>query len=355
MRLLLSARVEWVKERGVVWGWGAVVVSCGSSGCAGRVGEVLGCLGEFVLVWGVGAGVGWGLFANVSAGIKVVLDVQQFSNKIKIDNGIDDHQVNTASPQVSTGSREISTAAPEVNTATSEGLMGPIPTTEDTQGYWYKNGVYRNKKDERDSLQEQSKTCAQGHTHEEGIDYDEYLLPVARMGGYKEYFWLMLRIWVLLSSNGCQIGSSYMVKLKRGVCMSKPQGWRTDHPVKVYKVVKCTIWTSSAPRAWMDIFLDLPEGVSVKKFEKLMKDKFQMSIIVHEILKKFKYTDVKSAFTPTDLEKPLVKDGDADDVDEHLYRSMIGSLMYLTASRPDIMFVVCACARFQVSQKLTIA
>ncbi|GJZ45440.1 putative ribonuclease H-like domain-containing protein [Tanacetum coccineum] len=49
------------------------------------------------------------------------------------DDGIDDHQVNTASPQVNTGSRVISTAAPEVNTATSEGLMGPIPTTEDTQ------------------------------------------------------------------------------------------------------------------------------------------------------------------------------------------------------------------------------
>ncbi|GJV59591.1 putative ribonuclease H-like domain-containing protein [Tanacetum coccineum] len=111
-------------------------------------------------------------------------------------------------------------------------------------------------------------------------------------------------------------------------------------------------------------------------FEKLMKDKFQMSSMgeltfflglqvqqkedgifisqdkyVAEILKKFNYTDVKSASTPVDLEKPLVKDGDADDVDVHLYRSMIGSLMYLTASRPDIMFVVCACARFQVTPK----
>ncbi|GKE71290.1 retrovirus-related pol polyprotein from transposon TNT 1-94, partial [Tanacetum coccineum] len=99
------------------------------------------------------------------------------------------------------------------------------------------------------------------------------------------------------------------------------------------------------------------------EFEKLMKDKFQMSSMgeltfflglqvqqrkkgifisqdkyVHEILRKFNYSDVKSASTPTDLEKPLVKDGDADDVDKHLYRSMIGSLMYLTASRPDIMF-----------------
>ncbi|GJY91337.1 hypothetical protein Tco_0506533 [Tanacetum coccineum] len=51
-----------------------------------------------------------------------------------------------------------------------------------------------------------------------------------------------------------------------------------------------------------------------------------------------------------DLEKPLVKDGDDGDVD-HLYRSMIGSLRYLTASRPDIMFAVYACARFQVTQK----
>ncbi|GKF67073.1 hypothetical protein Tco_0193590, partial [Tanacetum coccineum] len=49
--------------------------------------------------------------------------------------------------------------------------------------------------------------------------------------------------------------------------------------------------------------------------------------------------------------KPLVQDGDANDVDEHLYRSMIGSLMYLTTSNPDIMFAVCACTRFQVSPK----
>ncbi|GKG08872.1 hypothetical protein Tco_0334704, partial [Tanacetum coccineum] len=49
--------------------------------------------------------------------------------------------------------------------------------------------------------------------------------------------------------------------------------------------------------------------------------------------------------------KELVKDEEADSVDVHLYRSMIGSLMYLTASRPDIMFVVCACARFQVTSK----
>ncbi|GJU77133.1 putative ribonuclease H-like domain-containing protein [Tanacetum coccineum] len=51
--------------------------------------------------------------------------------------------------------------------------------------------------------------------------------------------------------------------------------------------------------------------------------------------------------------KPLMKDENVEDVDVHLYRSMIGSLMYLTSTRPDIMFVVCACARFQVTPKVS--
>ncbi|GJY68930.1 hypothetical protein Tco_0471912 [Tanacetum coccineum] len=57
------------------------------------------------------------------------------------------------------------------------------------------------------------------------------------------------------------------------------------------------------------------------------------------------------ATTPIESNKPLVKDEDGVDIDVHIYRSMIGSLMYLTASRPDIMFAVYACARFQVTPK----
>nr|GEU70706.1 putative ribonuclease H-like domain-containing protein [Tanacetum cinerariifolium] len=103
-----------------------------------------------------------------------------------------------------------------------------------------------------------------------------------------------------------------------------------------------------------------------KAFEKLMKDKFQMSsmgeltfflglqvkqkpdgifisqdIYVAKILRKFGLTDGKSASTPIDTEKPLLKDPDGEDVDVHTYRSMIGSLMYLTSSRPGIMFAPC--------------
>ncbi|GJW10564.1 RNA-directed DNA polymerase, eukaryota [Tanacetum coccineum] len=108
----------------------------------------------------------------------------------------------------------------------------------------------------------------------------------------------------------------------------------TDHPDKVSVKI--------SPEKETGIYL----SVNNKKGIFISQDKY-----VNEILRKFNYTDVKSASTPTDLEKPLVQDGDAADVNEHLYRSMIGSLMYLKASRPDIMFAVCACARFQVSPK----
>ncbi|GKG16199.1 hypothetical protein Tco_0358522, partial [Tanacetum coccineum] len=66
---------------------------------------------------------------------------------------------------------------------------------------------------------------------------------------------------------------------------------------------------------------------------------------VVEILKKFYFASVKTASTPIETQKPLTKDEEAVDVDVHLYRSMISSLMYLTDSRPDIMFAVCACSR----------
>ncbi|GJR74772.1 hypothetical protein Tco_0087137, partial [Tanacetum coccineum] len=83
-----------------------------------------------------------------------------------------------------------------------------------------------------------------------------------------------------------------------------------------------------------------PDGIFIRQ------DKY-----VADILKKFDFYSIKIATTPIESNKPLVKDEDCVEVDVHEYRSMIGSLMYLTASRPDIMFAVCACARFQVTPK----
>ncbi|GKB85401.1 uncharacterized mitochondrial protein-like protein [Tanacetum coccineum] len=74
---------------------------------------------------------------------------------------------------------------------------------------------------------------------------------------------------------------------------------------------------------------------------------------VDEILKKFGFLTMRIASTPMETSKPFLKDAEAKDVDVHLYRSMIRSLMYLIASRPDIMSAVCACARFQVIPKVS--
>nr|GEW04896.1 hypothetical protein [Tanacetum cinerariifolium] len=90
-------------------------------------------------------------------------------------------------------------------------------------------------------------------------------------------------------------------------------------------------------------------GLHVKQKEDgifISQDKY-----VAEILRKFGLTDGKSASTPIDTEKPLLKDPDGEDVDVHTYRSMIGSLIYLTSSIPDLMFAVCACGHFQVTPK----
>nr|GEW84175.1 uncharacterized mitochondrial protein AtMg00810-like [Tanacetum cinerariifolium] len=74
---------------------------------------------------------------------------------------------------------------------------------------------------------------------------------------------------------------------------------------------------------------------------------------VDEILKKFGFLTVKTASTPMETLKPLIKDENVEDVDVHLYTSMFGLLLYLTSSRPDIMFAVCACAKFQVTPKVS--
>ncbi|GJW18886.1 putative ribonuclease H-like domain-containing protein [Tanacetum coccineum] len=149
------------------------------------------------------------------------------------------------------------------------------------------------------------------------------------------------------------------------------------HPNKVYKVIKTLYGLHQASRAWYETLSSfLMENGFRREFEECMHKRFQMSSMgeltfflglqvkqqpdgifisqdkyVADILKKFDFLSIRTATTPIESNKPLVKDEDGVDVDVHVYRSMIGSLMYLTTSRPDIMFVVCACARFQVSPK----
>ncbi|GJV23360.1 putative ribonuclease H-like domain-containing protein [Tanacetum coccineum] len=196
--------------------------------------------------------------------------------------------------------------------------------------------VFRNKKDERGIvIRNKVRLVAQGRRQEEGIDYEEVFAPVARIEAIRLFLAYASFMGFLVYQMDVKSAFLYGT-IEEEVYVTQPPGFKyPDHPDKVYKVVKALYGLHQAPRACL--------WLQVKQ-----KDKY-----VAEILKKFNYTDVKSASALVDLEKPLVKDGDVDDVDVHLYRSMIRSLMYLIASRLDIMFAVCACARFQVTPKIS--
>ncbi|GKC85052.1 putative ribonuclease H-like domain-containing protein, partial [Tanacetum coccineum] len=112
-------------------------------------------------------------------------------------------------------------------------------------------------------------------------------------------------------------------------------------PDKVYKVEKALYGLHQAHRAWLAGH-ERDDGIFISQ-DKYMAD----------ILKKFDFSSVKTTSTLIETNKALLKDEEAEDVDVHIYRSMIGSLMYLTASRHDIMFAVFACARFQVTPKVS--
>ncbi|GJS87976.1 putative ribonuclease H-like domain-containing protein [Tanacetum coccineum] len=254
--------------------------------------------------------------------------------------------------------------------------------------------VFRNKKDERGiMIRNKARLVAQGHRQEEGIKYEEVFAHVARTKAIRartKAIRLFLAYVSFMSFLVYQmdVKSAFLYgTIEEDVYVTQPPGFKDpDHPNKVYKVVKALYGLHQAPRAWYETLANYLLGNGFKRgkinqtlFIKKQKGDIllvQMSSMgeltffiglqvqqkedgifisqdkyVAEILKKFNYTDVKSASTLVDLEKPLVKDGDADDVDEHLYRSIIGSLMYLTASRPNIMFAVCAFARFQVTPK----
>ncbi|GKD83942.1 putative ribonuclease H-like domain-containing protein, partial [Tanacetum coccineum] len=287
--------------------------------------------------------------------------------------------VNTASPEVNTGRIKLNTVDPSVNTASSSNpdspkdmfTMGASHTLEAThveffsnedepkvdlgnilnsysiepkriakslsdsswveamqeellqfklQQVWklvdFPNGkraigtklVFRNKKDERGiMIRNKARLVAQGHRQEEGIDYEEVFAPVARIEAIRLFLAYVSFMGFLVYQMDVKSAFLYGT-IKKEVYVTQPPGFKDpDHPNKF------TRWS----RHFMGC-IKLQEHA--------------------EILKKFNYTDVKSASTLVDLEKPLVKDGDADDVDVHLYRSMIGSLMYLITSRPDIMF-----------------
>ncbi|GJT17952.1 putative ribonuclease H-like domain-containing protein [Tanacetum coccineum] len=247
--------------------------------------------------------------------------------------------------------------------------------------------VYRNKKDERGIVvRNKARLVAQGYKQEEGIDYDEVFAPVARIKAIRLFLaYASFMNYVVYQMD---VKSAFLYgTIEEEVYVSQPLGFVDPEFLdKVYKEEKALYGLHQAPRAWYEtlstylldnrfykgqidktLFIKIVKddillmssmreltfflGLQVKQKDDgifISQDKY-----VGEILKKFGFSSIRTASTPMETNKALTKDEDGEDVDIHLYRLMIRSLIYLTSSRPDIMFSVRACSRFQVQPKVS--
>jgi hypothetical protein len=275
--------------------------------------------------------------------------------------------------------------------------------------------VLRNKQDEHGVVtRNKARLVAKGYSQVEGLDFDETYAPVARLESirillaYATYHGFKLYQMDLKSAflNG---------PIKEEVYVEQPPGFEdNEYPSHVYKLSKALYGLKQAPRAWYECLRDflIDNGFKVGKadptlftkiiakdlficqiyiddiifgstnkssceeFSRIMIQKFEMSMMgklkyflgfqikqlqegtfisqtkyTQDILKKFGMKDAKPIKTPMGTNGHLDLDTRGKSVDQKVYRSMIGSLLYLCALRPDIMLSVCMCARFQADPK----
>ncbi|GJT26497.1 putative ribonuclease H-like domain-containing protein [Tanacetum coccineum] len=260
-------------------------------------------------------------------------------------------------------------------------VIGDLQSATQTRRMSKNLEEHGNKKDKKGIvIRNKARLVAQGYTQEEGIDYDEVFAPVAKIKAIRLFLaYASFKDFVVYQMD---VKSALLYgKIEEEVYVCQPPGFEDPYfPDRVYKVEKALY---KGDILLVQVYVDDIIFGSTKKelcnaFEKLMHEKFQMSSMgeltfflglqvqqkkdgifisqdkyVGEILKKFGFTKVKTASTPIETQKPLLKDEDGEEVDVHMYRSMISSLMYRTSSRPDIMFAVCACARYQVNPKVS--
>ncbi|GJZ38265.1 retrovirus-related pol polyprotein from transposon TNT 1-94 [Tanacetum coccineum] len=176
-----------------------------------------------------------------------------------------------------------------------------------------------NKRDEENTvIRNKSRLVAKGYAQKEGIDFEESFALVARLEA--------VRLFIVYAAHKSFTVYQMDVKttflygpLKEEVCVNQPDGFVDPyHPDKVYHLKKALYGLKQAPRAWYD----------------------ELSNFLHGM------TSCDSIGTPM-ATKHLDADLSGTPVDQTKYRSMVGALMYLTASRPDIVHATCYCARYQ--------
>ncbi|GJX29415.1 retrovirus-related pol polyprotein from transposon TNT 1-94 [Tanacetum coccineum] len=270
--------------------------------------------------------------------------------------------------------------------------------------------LWKNKRDEENTvIRNKSRLVAKGYAQKEGIDFEESFAPVARLEAVRLFIAYAAHKSFTVYQMDVKTAFLYG-PLKEEVYVNQPDGFVDPyHPDQVYRLKKALYGLKQAPRAWYDELSNflVSKGFSKgsidptlfitkhgedillvqiyvddiifgstnpklsKRFEKLMHSKFDMSMMgelkfflgiqIHqsprgifinqakyaqEILKKHGMTSCDSIGTPM-ATKHLDADLSGTPVDQTKYRSMVGALMYLTASRPDIVHATCYCARYQ--------
>ncbi|GJT83846.1 retrotransposon protein, putative, ty1-copia subclass [Tanacetum coccineum] len=162
-------------------------------------------------------------------------------------------------------------------------------------------------------LKNKARLVARGYRQEEGIDFEETFAPVARLEA--------IRIFLAFATHMNMVVYQMDVKnaflngnLREEVYVSQPDGFvDKDNPNHVYKLKKALYGLKQAPRAWY----------------------------------KYGFNSCDLVDTPMVEKSKLDEDKEGKAIDPSHYHGMIGTLLYLTASRPDLQFAICMCARYQ--------
>nr|GEW34980.1 ribonuclease H-like domain, reverse transcriptase, RNA-dependent DNA polymerase [Tanacetum cinerariifolium] len=251
---------------------------------------------------------------DLSTGVKdLIAEFEEFSiNSTNRVNAASAH-VTTAEPNLTNSTNSFNTASPSdiaispnFRIAGNSSFVDPSNYPDDLDMSALEDIVYSDDKEDVGVEADFSnlETNISGHTPDEGINYDEVFALVERIKAVRLF--LAYASFMGFMAYQMDVKSAFVYgTIEEELYVCQPPGFKDpDYLDKVYKVVKALYRLHQAPRAW-----------------------------------KFGFTDVKSASTPIETEKPLLKDPDGEDVDVHIYMSMTGSLMYLTSSRPDIMYL----------------
>ena len=277
--------------------------------------------------------------------------------------------------------------------------------------------IFKNKSNEHGTIiGNKSRLVAQGYTQVEGVDFDETFAPIARLESIRILLaiasHLNFKLYQMDVKNAFLNGM-----LQEEVYVEQPKGFVDPHrPDDVYKLKRALYGLKQAPRAWYDkltayltkygfkresadttLFIrkdknsfvigqiyvdDIVFGTTndslAHSFANEMKAMFEMSMVgeltyflglqvkqmdsgiyinqakyARNLVKRFGLDNAAHARTPMATNAKLTNDPSGESIDVTLYKSMIGCLLYLTASRPGIVFSVGVCSRFQSNPKVS--